>query len=205
MSLFPASVTTERLRLKRLDASAVPLHDLYEVCAHDEGIDAVTEHVTWDPHAHPKETQEFVERAVEGWEAGEDATYVVRPREGEDGAGAFAGMAGLHPGWDRGRAELGTWLRRRFWGREYAGERAHALMAVAFGRLDLDVVVARCFVENDRSRRAIEKYVEAAGGRHEGQLRNDAFDGTGPRDVHRYSVAREEWRESAAAERPVDY
>lgn len=205
MSPFPTSVTTGRLRLERLDADAVSLHDLYEVCAHDDGIDAVTEHVTWDPHAHPKETQEFVERAVEGWEAGEDATYVVRPREGEDGAGEFAGTAGLHPDWDRQRAELGTWLRRRFWGREYAAERAHALMTVAFDHLDLDVVVARCFVENERSRRAIEKYVEAAGGRHEGRLRNDAVDGSGPRDVHRYSVAREEWRGSAAADKAVDY
>jgi RimJ/RimL family protein N-acetyltransferase len=205
MSPFPAPVTTERLRLERLDADTVPPCDLYEVCAHDDGIDAVTEHVLWDPHAHPKETHEFVERAVERWEAGEDATYVVRPREGEDGAGEFAGMAGLHPDWDRQRAELGTWLRRRFWGREYAGERAHALMAVAFDRLDLDVVVASCLVANDRSRRAIEKYVEAAGGRHEGRLRNDAFDGTTPHDVHRYSVTREEWRDSAAAERTVDY
>lgn len=78
-------------------------------------------------------------------------------------------------------------------------------MAVAFDRLDLEVVVARCFVENDRSRRAIETYVEAAGGRHEGRLRNDAFDGSEPRDVHRYAVTREEWRGSDAADRPVDY
>jgi RimJ/RimL family protein N-acetyltransferase len=205
MSPFPTPVTTGRLRLERLDADAVPLCDLYEVCAHDDGIDAVTEGVAWDPHAHPKETLAFVAGAVERWEAGEDATYVVRPRADEAGAGEFAGMAGLRPDWDRQRAELGTWLRRRFWGREYSGERAHALMAVAFDRLDLDVVVARPFVENDRSRRAVETYVEAAGGRHEGRVRNDAFDGSAPRDVHRYSVTREEWRGSAAADRTVDY
>lgn len=90
-------------------------------------------------------------------------------------------------------------------GREYAAERAHALTTVAFDRLDLEVVVAQRFVGNDRSRRSIDKYVEAAGGRYEGRLRNEAFDGTDPRGVHRYSVAREAWQGSAAADRPVDY
>jgi len=205
MSPFPTPVTTDRLRLERLDPSTVALRSLYEICAHDEGIEAVTEFVSWDPHAHPKETHEFVERAAERWADGEDATYVVRPREGEAGAGEIAGMAGLHPDWERQRAELGTWLRRRFWGREYSGERARALLAVAFERLDLETVVARCFVENERSRRAIEKYVEAADGRHEGRLRNDAHDGDEPRDVHRFSVTRSEWRGSSAADATVDY
>jgi RimJ/RimL family protein N-acetyltransferase len=202
--MFPTPVTTDRLRLERLD-DAVDLFDLYEVCAHDDGIEDVTEYVSWDPHAHPSETDEFLAHAADGWEDTERATYAVRPREGEADAGAFAGVAGLHPDWDEQRAELGTWLRRSFWGRGYSGERAHALMAVAFDRLDLEVVSVRCMVDNERSRRAIEKYVEAAGGRHEGRLRNDVHDAGTPHDVHRFSVTREEWRDSEASGRVAEF
>jgi RimJ/RimL family protein N-acetyltransferase len=202
--MFPTPVTTDRLRLERLDESVDTL-DLYEVCAHDEGIEDVTEYVSWDPHPHPMETREFLDDAAAGWADGERATYAVRPREGEDGAGAFAGVAGLHPDWDERRAELGTWLRRPFWGRGYSGERAHALMAVAFDRLDLEVVSVRCMVDNERSRRAIETYVEAAGGRHEGRLRNGVHDDGEPRDVHRFSVTRAEWRDAGAPAPSVEF
>lgn len=190
---FPPVVETERLRLSRLTFGTVDLHRLYRICSADPGIEAVTEHVTWDPHPTPAATRSFVADAVAAWEAGERATYVVRPREGEDGAGEVAGVTELHGEWDRRRARLGVWFRRRFWGRGYSGERAAALMAVAFDVLGLDLVVVRHFVGNERSRRAIERYVERHGGRHEGRLRNEYADADGVRDVHRYSVSREEW------------
>ncbi|MFB6305103.1 MAG: GNAT family N-acetyltransferase [Haloferacaceae archaeon] len=196
--LFPPVVETDRLRLSRLTFDAVDLYRLYEICSADPAIDEVTEHVTWEPHPTPAATREFVADATAAWDAGERATYVVRPREGEDGAGDVAGVTELHAEWDRRRARLGVWFRKRFWGRGYSGERAAALMDVAFDVLDLDLIVVRHFAGNEQSRRAIERYVEAHGGRHEGRLRNEYAGDDGPRDVHRYSVSREEW---AATER----
>jgi len=75
------------------------------------------------PHETKKETLEFLERGRERWEDNEAASYVIRPREGEDGAGEIAGFGGFSVDWEKRTAVLGTWLRKRFWGRGYSGER----------------------------------------------------------------------------------
>lgn len=191
--LFPERIETERLVL-------TPVHELdpiryYEICSSD-GMDDVTEYVPWTPHDHPKETEEFLESRREAWDDGGSADYVIRPQDGEDGAGEIAGTCGLGIDWDRQVGTLGLWLRKRFWGRGYSGERAAALMAVAFDHLDLEVVAVTHQAGNEKSRRAIEKYIEAHGGRHEGLLRNyepaDLTTG-GAVDAHRYTVTQEEF------------
>lgn len=195
MALFPDEIETERLRLERIDESVDPLELYPHVAESSPDIDEVTEHLTWRPHRHPKDTAEFVEHVAEAAEDGEGATYAIYPRDGEPRAGEFAGTAGLSPEWDRRLARFGMWLRKPFWGRGYAGERAAAFMELAFDRLDLEVVAVTHHVDNEQSARAIQKYVEVAGGRREGVLRNftttqtdDVF------DVVRYTVTADEWR-----------
>jgi RimJ/RimL family protein N-acetyltransferase len=190
--LFPERVETDRLKLRRLSTETVDLRAFYGVCAHDDDIDEVTEYLTWDPHPHPKSTREFVAGVEDAWEEGESATYLVHPKSTD----TFAGGCGVHVDWDRRSAELGMWLRKRFWGRGYSGERAAALVQLAFEELDLELVVVTHEVGNDNSRRAIEKYVDHFGGREDAVLRNGvAVDGE-PRDLRRYSISREEYRES---------
>jgi RimJ/RimL family protein N-acetyltransferase len=197
--LFPAEIETDRLRLEAATTETVDVFDLYEICR--EGaphVEVMTEYLTWDPHETPKATREFLEAVTDQRESGETATYVIRPRASEDGAGEIAGMTGLDVDWDARTAEFGVWLRKRFRGRGYSGERAGALMTVAFDRLDLDAVVVTVQSGNEKSRTAVSRYVEAHGGHHEGLLRNAlvAQDGT-PVDVHRYSVTREEYDAAA--------
>jgi RimJ/RimL family protein N-acetyltransferase len=195
--LFPDRIETERLVLEPFTTENVDLLAYYRHVSRDNpNIEEITEHLSWDPHETPKESLEFLKSQEEARAEGEDATYVVRPKEGEDGAGEFAGMAGLHPDWDRRTATLGTWLRKPFWGRGYSGERAAALMEVAFERLGLEVVTVTHEAGNEKSRRAIRKYVEAHGGQHEGLLRNGAPGSDGPVDLHRYTVTREQWSEA---------
>lgn len=187
---FPEVVETDRLVLRRLAPAHVDLRDFYEVCAHDDGIEAVTEHLAWDPHPHPQSTREFVAAMDDAWEAGGTATYLVHPKA----ADTFAGGCGLTLDWERRSGELGLWLRRRFWGRGYSGERAAALLALAFDHLDLELVTVTHEAGNDNSRRAIEKYVEHFGGHEEALMRNAVATEDGPRDMYRYSIAREEYR-----------
>ena len=195
MPLFPHEMTSERLRYDRLHRDAADALDLYEhVKTGAPAIDAITEYVTWDPHDHPKETAEWIEECGEAFENDESATYVMRPREG-DRAGEFAGVAGIGVDWDRRRATFGTWLRKPFWGNGYSGERAARLFELAFDRLDLEVVAVAHDPDNEKSRRAIEGYVDRFGGREEGRIRNDVVIDGEPRDTIRYSVAREEWAE----------
>jgi RimJ/RimL family protein N-acetyltransferase len=91
-------------------------------------------------------------------------------------------------------------LRERFWGRGYSGERAAALLALAFERLDLELVTVTHLVGNENSRRAIEKYVDRFDGRRVGCFRNQHVIDGEPKDIVRYEVAREDYAESG--ERP---
>lgn len=201
-SLFPHVVETDRLRLEPRSPDEIDVHELYRLCAYDDGVEEVTRYVPWEPHRTPKETQEFLERGWERFESGDGGpSYVVRPRDGEDGAGAIAGFASLRCDWDRRTASLGFWLRKRFWGRGYSGERAVALAELAFDVFDLDLLAVSCVVGNEKSKRAIEKYVDRLGGQHDCTIRNHyVWDGE-TRDGHRFTVSREQWRDAVGDER----
>ncbi|WP_323172424.1 GNAT family protein [Natrialba sp. PRR66] len=193
MSLFPTEMESERLRYERLHPDEFDAYELYEyVHAGAPGIDEITKYVTWDPHQHPKEASDWVEHCGEQFEDGAAATYALRPTEG-DRADELAGFAGIHPDWDRRLAVFGAWLRKPFWGRGYSGERAARMLELAFDRLDLEVVTVAHDPANEKSRRAIEKYVERFGGRKEGRIRNDIIIDDEPRDSIRYSISRSEW------------
>mgnify|MGYP000370790351 CR=1 FL=1 len=199
MDLFPDAFETERLRYERLDA-ALDAFELYEHTGTEE-FERLSEHVSKDRHHHPKDALDYLDESAEQWEDGDRANWAMFPRDGEAGAGEFAGVASLIPLWDRRTARLGVWLLSDYHGRGYAGERADALIALAFDRLDLELVAAGHTDGNDASRKAIEKYVDRWGGEYEGVLRNWLVLDDEPRDLHRYSISAEEY---AAADVDVD-
>ena len=225
--MFPEEIATERLRLRRLCRENVGVTRLYRHMRADApGMDEVSEYVMWDPHETPWDTREYLRNVERQWNDREQATYAVFLRERETDGGAvadadatapdatapdatvpdapeLAGTTNLHVDWDRRSAELGIWLRKPFWGRGYSGERAAALLEVAFDRLDLDVVGSSHQDGNHRSRRAIEKYVAAFGGQYDGRLRDFAPTDGEVRDLHRYTVTREQYREALADDREI--
>jgi RimJ/RimL family protein N-acetyltransferase len=194
--MFPAIIETERLRLEPRTPEYVDALDVYEHCKQGAPhIDEVTEHLPWDPHQTPNETAAFLERGAERREAREQVDYVIRTKGDENGAGEIAGFGGLTFDWDTDSAELGTWLRKPFWGRGYSGERALALCELAFDHLDIGVVAVTHDAGNENSARAIEKYIDRMDGRREGTLRS-FHAGDPPRDAVRYSVTRAEYRDA---------
>lgn len=196
MPLFPREMESERLYYESLHPDDVDPFELYEhVRSGAPNIEEITEYVRWEPYDHPKDAFDWVETCGDQFDAGEVATYVLRPKSGEH-AGELAGLAGLDPDWDRRIATMGTWLRKPFWGRGYSGERAARLFELAFDRLDLDVVAVTHDPGNENSGRAIRRYIDRFGGRKEGRIRNDIIIDGEPRDVVRYSVAFEEWEEN---------
>ncbi|MCH7660280.1 MAG: GNAT family N-acetyltransferase [Euryarchaeota archaeon] len=202
--MFPEAIETERLELERLTRDLVDPLDLYNLYANSETIEEETRYISWSPHETPKETWDVLGQFEKRWDKREDAVYAIFPREGEDGAGEFAGTTGLHLAWEKHAAGLGIWLRKPFWGRGYSGERAAALFELAFSHLDLELVFVEHLPENDQSKRAIKKYIERFGGQYEGTLRNFIVDSDGAvHDAHRYSVLQEEWRAAVAEEYPT--
>ncbi|MFW5924307.1 MAG: GNAT family N-acetyltransferase [archaeon] len=202
--MFPAAIETGRLRLERLDHEHVDPFELYEVTSATE-MAAVWRYTPFDPHETVQDAVEYVDDAVERWQDAESADYAIRPREGEDDAGEFAGTAFLNTEWNRRTGRLGIWLAKPFWGRGYSGERASALLALAFDRLDLQVVAVTHSVDNEKSRRAVEKYVDRFGGRREGVLRNFVGDDGYVSDEVRYTISQEEWRANRPGELAVEF
>lgn len=198
--LFPARLETSRLVLEALATDTVDPLTYYRHVS-GESASEVTAHLPWDPHEHPKETLETIREAENARQTGEHARYVIRPKEGEEGAGEFAGTTGIYPKWDRKTATFAIWLRPKFWGRGYSGERAAAMIELAFDRLDLELVAVSHMDGNDRSRQAVERYVERFGGQHEGLLRNWQVNDDGSIvDMHRYTITREQYDAATADE-----
>ncbi len=197
--VFPTTLATERLSLERLSRDTVDLRTYNQHCSRAAAaIEEVTRYLPWNPHENLGETREYLRRMEREWEAGERAEYVIRPTTGAD-AGEIAGSAGLICEWETDLAKPAIWLRRRFWGRGYSGERADALLRVAFEHLGVGVVAIPVHGENDRSYRAVERYVERHGGRYEGRLRNHAGRYDTPADHHRFSISRAEYLAAADA------
>ena len=206
-ALLPETVETDRLRLERLDGDHPTTLALWDHLGyHAPDVEETTSYVTWDPHRTPFETHELQQRAEERWEDASGLSYVVRPREGEDGADEIAGTTGLWLDWEHRTATLGIWLRKPFWGRGYSGERADALLELAFDRLDLALLRVGHLPENEQSERAIRKYVERHGGRYEGTVRNDVALHSGAiHDVAYYAVSQTEWCDADGARTVVRY
>ncbi|WP_276253068.1 GNAT family N-acetyltransferase [Halomontanus rarus] len=194
--MFPERIETDRLSLERISHDSVDVFDLHELYSNGDDTEEMFEYWDSSPHKTVKETYDYVDEAERLWDEGEGAKYVIRPKEGEDGTGVIAGTTGLYPDWEKRSANLGILLDKQFWGRGYSGERVDALLSVAFDRLGLELVVAAHIDGNEKSRRAINKYVERYGGQYEGLLRNWLSLSDTVADVHRYTISREEYLEA---------
>ncbi|TYL36071.1 N-acetyltransferase [Natronococcus pandeyae] len=191
--MFPEHIGTDRLNLERISHDSVDVFALHELYSNGDDTEEMFEYWDSSPHETVKETYDYVDEAERLWNDVEGAKYVIRPKDEEDGAGVIAGTTGLYPDWEKRSANLGILLDKPFWGRGYSGERADAMLSVAFDRLDLELVVAVYIDGNEKSRRAINKYVERYGGQYEGLLRNWLPVDETVVDAHRYSISREEY------------
>ncbi|WP_435153977.1 GNAT family N-acetyltransferase [Haladaptatus sp. DFWS20] len=194
--LFPSHIESERLRYDPLHES-VDILELYEYHRSGE-MDAVMRPLGEKPHATPKESMDEATNAREAWESAERATYAITVQSEDE----FVGVAELWLEWEKRLTTFGTWIREPFWGRGYSGERAGVMSYIAFELLDLDLVSVGHEPENEQSKRAIEKYIDAYGGQNDGILRNWLPPGEfgDPRDLHAYSILQEQWRENVSEE-----
>ena len=188
--MFPEYIETERLTFERISHDSVDASRLHELYSDGDDTEEMFEYWDSPPHETVKETYDYIDEAERLWDDIEGAKYVIRPKDGE---GVIAGTTRLYPDWEKRSANLGILLDKRFWGRGYSGERADALLSVAFDRLELELVVAVYIDGNEKSRRAIEKYVERYGGQYEGFLRNQIPLTDTVADVHRYTISLEEY------------
>ncbi|WP_435359251.1 GNAT family N-acetyltransferase [Haloarchaeobius sp. DFWS5] len=204
-SLFPERIETERLNLVHESLAETDVFERYEPMSVQNADPDEYEHIPVEPFETPHTARAYVASRNERWDSGDSGIYVVRPKDGEDGAGEPAGEAELGAMWDRRAAYFTFGLRKRFWGRGYSGERADAFVVCAFERLDLDLVRVSHTVDNENSKRAIRKYVDRWNGQHDARVRNwPSPDGGDPVDLQQYSITRENY-ESATVDPTVTF
>ncbi len=86
-------------------------------------------------------------------------------------------------------ADFGYSLNRRYWGRGYATEAAHAMLDTGFRRLGIHRIFAMCDTRNIASFRVMEKL----GMRREATFEKDVIQKGEWRDSYLYAILADEW------------
>ena len=189
----PRRMTTDRLVLRRVHPEAVDFDRFHALFADVTDADEVFERCNWETHGDEAETRAYLDRRGDQWERAAFYEYVLEAPD----VGEYVGTACVAPG-DDGDAEFGFWLRKPRWGRGLCGEGTDALVHAAFECLDAPYVVAGCLPANDRSRRAIEKFVRRYGGAYAGSVptvpsRYEDSDETPVVPHHEWTITREQY------------
>ncbi|MGH7476655.1 MAG: GNAT family N-acetyltransferase [Longimicrobiales bacterium] len=180
----PTVLETPRLRLRPLADAEV---DALQRLADDLDIARNTLRV---PHPYRREdAEQFFTQQAGAWARGDAAAFAITYR----GAGGLIGLCGLHLAHEHGRAELGYWIGREFWGHGYATEAAAAVVRYGFETLRLNRIHAGHYPHNPASGRVLEKI----GMRHEGRLRQHVRRFGRTLDMELYGVLRQEFEAPA--------
>lgn len=148
---------------------------------------------SWGPYRERAEAEDFIERVRR---ERPHELFVVRREDDQP-----IGLTGLTELNERdGRAVVGTWLGRAFWGSGANQESKALILHLAFEQLGLGRVSAYAHPQNVRSLAALERI----GFSREGLLRGWHVHRGERRDVVILGLLREEWRASPLARVPVE-
>lgn len=202
--LFPARIETQRLIFERLSHETVDPFELYEFVTSDDWQSDALDHMPWFRFQRLDEVAGFIDHAETEWADRSSARYLLRTNDDDT---ELVGTTAFDPEWERRRAGSDVVLAPRCWGREYGFERASVFVELTFEVYDLDAYCTTCAVDNEPSRRMIEKTVDAYGGEYEGRLRQ--FGAPRPSgevtDQHRYSIVRSEYEQATQDEDTLDF
>jgi len=124
---------------------------------------------------------QFVARVLQEQRRGDGVAFVILKTGSEELVGQMRLM-----NWSRleRQAEIGYFLRRRWWGHGFASEAAKLVCRFGFRSMDLYRIRASVVAGNDASDRVLAK----AGFRWEGTARGAARLASGWRDTHEYGL-----------------
>ncbi len=171
---------TGRLVLRGFTAADAPRVQRY---AGDPDVALMTSNI---PHPYEEGMAEaWIASHAAALERGTLYAFAVElPGEG------VVGACGLQVEPQQGRAELGYWVGKPWWGRGYTPEAARGVLAFGFGTLGLRRIFAHHLAGNDASGRVMAKI----GMRREGILRaHELHRGERPVDMVVWGILAEEY------------
>ena len=112
----------------------------------------------WDGPDSIRDTLDWVRRVRSGTFAEFGFHWVVRDRTGAITAepGRAMGAIGTRPRDEAGRADVGYWLGRPYWGQGIMKEALTALIDIGFERLDYYKMEADVYTINERGTRLVQ-------------------------------------------------
>jgi len=204
--VYDETIETARLTLERCTAENVDLRNLYSVFDADrDGVEDELQYLPWEPHETLYDTAQWLDEQDRRWDDCEGATYAMRANETMDvEPGTLVGITTFETYWERKAGEQMIFLRRPFYGQGLFAESCYELLDVAFHEMGLEMMIADAVEGNERARELFQRGVEAFGGQYDGVLRNRLPTDDGVKNVHRYTVTREQYREAMGRTAPDD-
>ena len=150
MDVTNVVIATDRLLLRALEPS-----DLLELYAY-ASVPGVGERAGWKHHESIRESQAILQKLIDQ----RDVLAVIHKADH-----TMIGTVGLHHSWaNEDEAykqykvkEIGYVLSKAYWGKGLMTEAVNAVIRYAFDTLGLDALTCSHFMENNQSRRVIEK------------------------------------------------
>lgn len=106
----------------------------------------------WPPHKSVDESLNIIKTVFSKKE-----TYAIVKDDIPIGCVALLFHPDTNHWWGEGAVELGYWIAEEYWGRGYATEASRALIDHTFDDLDIQEIYASYRIENDQSKRVLEK------------------------------------------------
>ena len=181
------TLETERLILRGMRVSDAA--DMYDYAR----LPSVTEYLTWEPHASPEETKEYLIYVAQRYRTGDFYDWSVICREDGHMIGT-CGFTSFNCPADSG--EIGYVLNPAYRGRGLATEAADAVLGFGFEHLSLHRIEAHFIQGNDASRRLMER----VGMRFEGFARESMRIKGRYRTIGTCAILRREYEEAKSRE-----
>lgn len=202
----PPRIETPRLLLRKITLG--DYMDMYDYARDPE----VPRYLIWDPHPNADYTYRYVKTLDKQYKAGEffdwgvciktggssentgdfriKRIFLTRKSGGRTPNTRFIGTCGFTSfDFNNLSAEIGYVFHRDMWGQGIAGEAVSAVMDFGFRKIGLNRIEARYMVENQNSRRVMEK----CGMSFEGIHRRSMLIKGEFRDIGVFSILRDEY------------
>lgn len=170
-------LTTERLLLRKMRDSDAPAIFKYS------SLPEVSQFVTWESHATLENSQSYVQFVKGNYEKGV-VTFAITLKDDPDTL--IGDMAAYFVSPKDKVMELGAVLSPEYWGQGLMPEALSKLIEYCWQNHDVIRIQSRCFTENKRSYRMLEKL----GMRYEGTLYSSLFAKGKAWDMEMFSLIR---------------
>ena len=106
----------------------------------------------WPPHESVKDSLNIINTVFSKKE-----TYAIVKEDIPIGCVGLLFHQDTNHFWGEDACELGYWIAEEYWGNGYAAEASQRLIEHAFDELNIETIYATYRIENDQSKRVLEK------------------------------------------------